>query len=100
MQLDQAFRITNTACLALTGSGGKTTTLFQLARSLSGTAGLPVIVSATTHLHIDQIKQADSHLTGDKPVDFSSSLGGQGGVILVTGPLDGDRTRGLDDTSG
>jgi len=99
MQLDQAFRITNTACLALTGSGGKTTTLFQLARSLSGTAGLPVIVSATTHLHIDQIKQADSHLTGDKPVDFSSSLGGQGGVILVTGPLDGDRTRGLDDTT-
>jgi molybdenum cofactor cytidylyltransferase len=99
MQLEHSFRITNTACLALTGSGGKTTTLFQLARSLSGTAGKPVIVSATTHLHINQIKLADSHLTGDKPEDLSFSLGGQGGVILVTGPLDGDRTRGLDDTA-
>ena len=58
---------------------------------------MPVIVSATTHLHINQIKLADTHLTGDKPGDFSSSLGEQGGVILVTGPVDGDRTRGLDD---
>jgi len=99
MQLEHAFRITNTACLALTGSGGKTTTLFQLARSLSGTAGMPVIVSATTHLNINQIKLADSHLTVDKPVDISSSLAGQGGVILITGPFDGERTRGLDDTA-
>jgi molybdenum cofactor cytidylyltransferase len=97
MQLDHAFRISNTACLALTGSGGKTTALFQLARSLSGTGARPVIVSATTHLHINQIKLADSHWTGDNPRNFSSLENDLHGVILVTGPVDGDRTMGLDD---
>ncbi len=97
MQLQNAFRINDTACLALTGSGGKTTALFQLARSLSGPGARPVIVSATTHLHINQIKLADSHWTGNKPGDFSSSVLNQGGVILITGPVDGERTSGLDD---
>jgi len=100
MQLEHAFRITYKACLALTGSGGKTTTLFQLARSLSGTGERPVVVSATTHLHVNQINLADSHWTGGKPEDFSSSIiDDQRGVILVTGPVDGDRTKRLDDST-
>ena len=74
MQLKQAIRLSDTACLALTGSGGKTTALFQLARSLGAgpgssqqaTARRPVIVTATTHLHIDQVSLADSHWIWDK----------------------------------
>jgi molybdenum cofactor cytidylyltransferase len=103
MQLEHAFRISNTACLALTGSGGKTTALFQLARRLSDVEGLggakvqPVIVTATTHLHVNQIKLADSHWGGEKPEDFASLEDNLRGVMLVTGPLDGDRTKGLDD---
>ncbi len=99
MQLEQAFRISNSACIALSGSGGKTTALFQLARRLSNPAGRPVIVSATTHLHIDQIKLADSHWSGEKPTDFSILKDNLSGVMLVTGPLDGDRTTGLNGPS-
>ena len=96
MQLDLAFRVTNTACLALTGSGGKTATLFQLARRLSGAGRRPVIVSATTHLHVDQTRLADSHWICDKPGDLARLEQTLHGVILITGPVDGDRTKGLD----
>ena len=103
MQLDHAFRISTTTSLALTGSGGKTTALFQLARCLSVVEGLsaagqrPVIVTATTHLHSNQIKLADSHWIGEKPADFSLLEDNLRGVMLVTGPVDGARTKGLDD---
>ena len=97
MQLDHAFRISNTACVALSGSGGKTTALFQLARGLSGAAGRPVIVSATAHLHVNQIKLADSHWIGQAPKDFSRLKDNLRGVMLISGPLDGERTKGLDD---
>ena len=101
MQLDHAFRISNTARIALTGSGGKTTALFQLARrlsaikGLSGAAGQPVILTATTHLHINQIKLADTHWIGEKPEDLINLEDNLHGVVLVTGPLEGDRTKGL-----
>ena len=102
MQLEQAFRISNAARLALTGSGGKTTALFQLARRLSvveghsAANGRPVILSATTHLHVDQVKLADSHWVGERPEDFISLEEALHGVVLVTGPLEGAKTTGLD----
>ena len=96
MQLDHAFRISNNACVALTGSGGKTTALFQLARGLNNAKGQPVIVSATTHLHVNQIKLADSHWIGEMSGDFVSLENNLRGVMLVTGPVVGDRTKGLD----
>lgn len=95
MNLAQAIRISNAPCLALTGAGGKTTALFQLARALNET-GEPVIVTASTHLHIDQIRLADSHWTGTRPEELSALEDNLHGVMLVTGPLDGDRTVGLD----
>lgn len=114
MQLEQAFRISNTACIALSGSGGKTTALFQLARGLArpdpadaadaagskgNTSARPVIVTATAHLHVDQLHLADSHWSGETPADFSGLEENLQGVMLVTGPVDGDRTRGLDDNT-
>ncbi len=95
MRLSQAFRLSNSPCLALVGAGGKTTALFQLARELPP----PVIVTATTHLHVDQIKLADSHWNGGKPEDLAGLEKNLGGVMLVTGPVDGDRTTGLNDNS-
>ena len=100
MQLKQAFRISETACLAMTGSGGKTTALFQLARNLRdgvvslgpATGGNPVIVTATTHLHIDQVRLADSHWICDKPSDLDGLENNLHGVMLVTGPAAGTRT--------
>ena len=83
--------------VALVGAGGKTTALFQLARSLSGTEEQPVIVTAATHLHIDQGKLADSHWVGTEHLaNLEANLRG---VMLVTGSLDGDRTTGLDNDS-
>ena len=84
--------------VAFTGSGGKTTALFQLARSLSGTEDRPVIVTATTHLHVDQIKLADSHWIGEKSEDLVDLEKNLHGVILVTGPIDGNRTTGLNES--
>jgi molybdenum cofactor cytidylyltransferase len=93
MNLRQALRISDSACLALVGAGGKTTALFQLARELPP----PVIVTATTHLHVDQIPLADSYLRAEKPEDLAGFEGALNVVVLVTGPVDGDRTKGLDD---
>jgi molybdenum cofactor cytidylyltransferase len=95
MRLSQAIRLSNSPCLALIGSGGKTTALFQLARELSP----PVIVACTTHLHIDQIKHADSHWSGQNPDDFSGLVENLRGVMLVTGPVKGERTTGLSNHS-
>ncbi|MDP2995567.1 MAG: selenium cofactor biosynthesis protein YqeC, partial [Anaerolineales bacterium] len=95
MRLSQTFRLSNSPCLALVGAGGKTTAFFQLARELPP----PVIVTATTHLHVDQIKLADSHWNGGKPEDLAGLEKNLGGVMLVTGPVDGDRTTGLNDNS-
>ena len=105
MKLNEAIRLSDPACLALTGSGGKTTALFQLARSLSGGPGtsksgtieMPVIVTATTHLHIDQVSLADSHWVVQEPADLANLEKNLQGVMLVTGPVNTDRTTGLND---
>jgi molybdenum cofactor cytidylyltransferase len=76
--------------VAFVGAGGKSTALFQLARELPP----PVIVTATTHLHIDQIKLADSHWIWGEEEDFAGLKENLNGVVLVTGPRDRDRTMG------
>jgi molybdenum cofactor cytidylyltransferase len=99
MQLDQAFRLSRTTQLALTGSGGKTTALFQLARRLGAAARQPVILTASSHLHVDQIRLADSHRIVESPADLAGLEPALHGVLLITGPVEGDRTRGLDERS-
>ncbi|MGA2491158.1 MAG: selenium cofactor biosynthesis protein YqeC [Anaerolineales bacterium] len=81
--------------VALAGAGGKTTALFQLARELRP----PVIVTATTHLHVDQIPLADSHWIGETPEDLAGLEKNLYGVMLVTGPLKGTRTTGLNNNT-
>jgi molybdenum cofactor cytidylyltransferase len=103
MLLKQALRLSNTACLALVGSGGKTTALFQLARQFQdepnpvkhATGNRPVIVTATAHLHIDQARLADSHWIVEEPSDLDILEKTLRGVMLVTGPIIGERTTGL-----
>jgi len=91
MNLKQALRLSDTPCLALVGAGGKTTALFQLARELPP----PVIVTATTHLHVDQIKLTDSHWVGKKIENLIDPEDNLRGVMLITGPIEGNRTTGL-----
>jgi molybdenum cofactor cytidylyltransferase len=96
MELNHAIRLSDTARLALSGSGGKTTALFQLARSLNEANGLPVILSATTHLHIDQVRLADSHWIAEQAADLDHFEENLHDVMLVTGPVEGFRTQGVD----
>jgi molybdenum cofactor cytidylyltransferase len=79
--------------LALTGGGGKSTALFQLARQLPP----PVLVTASTHLAVSQLSQADHHFQ-IRSLEDLSALDKQhfDGVVLLTGPVDGaGRTLGL-----
>jgi molybdenum cofactor cytidylyltransferase len=109
MKLAEAFRLTDVPCLALVGAGGKTTALFQLARELTtpSSALRPsfsslhpcVLVTATTHLHANQIELADSHWIAQKPEDLARLEDNLRGVVLVTGLLDGDRTKGVGKSS-
>ena len=94
MNIFQAIRISNSTCVALTGAGGKTTALIQLAREMSLRAE-PVLVTATTHLHLDQIKLGDLHWVAEKRGDLADFEKDLRGVILVTGPVEGDRTIGV-----
>ena len=78
--------------LALVGSGGKSTVLFQLARAMDS----PVIVCATTHLSLEQIELADHHFILETLEDTNFIIDRPlFGVILLTGPVVGQRTLGL-----
>lgn len=61
MNLSRALRVNPGECIAFSGSGGKTTALFSLARQL----GAPVLVTTTTHLSLEQLSLADRVITAD-----------------------------------
>lgn len=92
LTLAQALRFKSPACIAFAGAGGKTTAMFRLAKELSS----PVVVTATSHLGVWQISLADKHiiLRGPTlPKDFERELTG---VTLITGEIEGNRTRPID----
>jgi molybdenum cofactor cytidylyltransferase len=59
MKISEALRIEGNPQIAFVGSGGKTTAMFQLARQLQG----PVLLSTSTHLHVNQCGLADRHIS-------------------------------------
>ena len=95
MKLVKAIRARRSLRLALVGAGGKTTAMFQLAHQMEP----PVLVSASTHLGIEQARSADAHFILVSPVkaaELKSRL--VDGVNLFTGPVsDDNRTNGLAD---
>jgi len=91
--LAKALRTHSSPCVAFIGAGGKTTAMFQLARQIPA----PVIVTATSHLGAWQIPFADKHIITDTPAALEEIEHGLQGVILVTGSMDEDRTRPIND---
>jgi len=91
--LAKALRTESSPCMAFVGAGGKTTAMFQLARQIP----TPVIVTATTHLGIWQIPFADKHIISDTPAALEEIEHGLQGVILVTGSIDKDRTKPINE---
>ncbi len=88
MNLRSALRLGDAPRLALTGAGGKTTALFQLARQFTG----PVLLAASTHLSVEQARQADRHWmvadAGEIRRRETELL--QPGSTLITGPVGAD----------
>jgi molybdenum cofactor cytidylyltransferase len=66
--------------VAFVGAGGKTTSIFSLARELP----FPSIVTTTTHLGDWQLEGADAHLVAESAGDISTL--GQHKITVVTGP--------------
>jgi molybdenum cofactor cytidylyltransferase len=56
--------------VALVGGGGKTTTMFSLARAMPS----PVIVAATAHMAVEQLALADQHFFVNTPADVIAHL--------------------------
>ena len=99
LSLAQALRASSSTCIAFIGAGGKTTAMFELARTLSRDEGSqPVIVTATSHLGIWQIGWADTHIITQTPAPLEELEHGLKGVILVTGEIEGERTKPINDS--
>jgi molybdenum cofactor cytidylyltransferase len=95
MKLIEAIRAERKIRLAIVGAGGKTSAMFSLARQFEP----PVIVGATAHLAIEQVKLADQNIIVQSISDVDTIMNGRlpGGVTLFTGPVDHrGRTSGLD----
>jgi len=93
MDLLTAMRIGSPACIALVGGGGKTTTMFRLAREFNG----PVLLTTTTHLGTDQIDKGDRHQIVLKLEQMKNMLEEiRDEVLLITGDFTKDnRVSGL-----
>jgi molybdenum cofactor cytidylyltransferase len=94
LTLAQALRVDSPPCIAFVGAGGKTTAIFQLARQLHG----PVIVTATSHLGSWQTELADRHIIAKSSEPIEELEHGFSGVTVITGEIDGDRTKPIDNT--
>jgi molybdenum cofactor cytidylyltransferase len=69
-----------------------------LARALGKDNGkAPVIVTATSHLGTWQLGLADRHIVANTPEPIEKLEHGLNGVILITGEVDGNRTRPVND---
>ena len=90
MNLTTALRLGSTPRVALVGGGGKTTTLFTLAREQVS----PVVVAATTHMAVEQLALADQHVFVDELTSLDMHL--PTGVTLFVGlSNDEGKTTGL-----
>lgn len=92
MELKRALRLSEYPRLAFVGAGGKTTAMFQVARQLD----TPLMICSTTHLALAQTRLADQHLTL-RSLEDANQLAqiALNGVILLTGPVVGERTAGV-----
>ena len=98
LNLIRALRVEFSSCIAFVGAGGKTTALFQLAKTLiDENAIATVIVTATSHLGAWQIPLSDVHIVAKSTSPLEESKHKLQGIVLVTGELDGDRTKPINE---
>jgi len=93
LNLLQAFHFKHSDKIAFVGAGGKTTALFQLARTFNDV----VLITTTTHLGTWQTDYADKHwvVSDMSEIKFLINKIHQG-IHLITGPVvENDRVSGL-----
>ncbi len=93
MELKRALRLAGYPRVAVAGAGGKTSTLFHLAREIRP----PLVLAASTHLSLEQTRRADHHIVL-KHIEDTNVLQEErplSGIWLLTGGVEGDRTTGL-----
>jgi molybdenum cofactor cytidylyltransferase len=101
MLLIDALRLSHNPILAFTGSGGKTTAIFTIARELSARVEIPtqkktVLVTTTTHFGSWQVDRADCYLKIVTKSDLSKLTADMpAGIILLAGEESGNRLNGL-----
>lgn len=93
MNFARALRVNAMSCIAFVGAGGKTSAIFQTARGMNS----PVLVTASTHLGVDQVGLADHAVTITRLEDVDRAFENIEGVTLLIGPEIADqRVGGLD----
>ena len=87
IDLAQALRIEEYPQMAFVGGGGKSSTLFRLARDYAR----PALLSTSTHLGKEQSELADRHLVLEvgEPLE-ELEISQPSGSLLITGPLQPD----------
>ncbi len=97
MRLIEALPVTAATRLAFVGAGGKSGGMFRLARQALADGQDLVLVSASTHLSVDQTAWADRHFVVEGHRDLSAlDFATLSGLVLLTGPEHSDqRTGGL-----
>ena len=94
MDIIKRLRLNHKSRIALVGSGGKTTLMYQLAQDYKSR----VILTTTTHMAQNQLKKADQHFTISSINDIPGPDDNPDGkVLLFTGPqTEKDRVVGPD----
>jgi molybdenum cofactor cytidylyltransferase len=93
MKLHEVFRLSEPCRVAVVGAGGKTSTIWRLAESLTG----KVVVTTTTHLGVDQVARADKciYISSDGEL-LEIDWGNLPRATSITGRVvDGQRLAGL-----
>ena len=93
MKIIQALRSGKESCIAFVGAGGKSSAMFLLAREYP----CPVILSASTHLCSEQVKQISPHYIVENLVQLKKILDNpiNETTLFTGGPTEDDRIHGL-----
>lgn len=97
MRLIDAIPVSEESRIAFVGAGGKSTAMFRLAHQAHEKGVRTILLSATTHLAMEQLAWADRHLVVTTPEDLRELAGEPlDGVVLLTGePGEDMRAQGI-----
>jgi len=90
VNLLKALRLNEPAAVAFVGAGGKTTSIFQLARLLKQ----PAVVTTTTHMGLWQMQRGDRWIVG-MPDSGQLELMANGVSVITSAPDESEKVGGL-----